>query len=68
MVSHPSPWVMDSFSSTTLTIFFNLSLVWWHNPVISALRKLRQEDLNFKASLGYIVRNCLKNQTNKKIF
>jgi hypothetical protein len=27
--------------------------VWWHRPVISVLRKLRQEDHKFKASLGY---------------
>jgi hypothetical protein len=28
---------------------------------ILALRRLRQEDLDFQASLGYIVRLCLKN-------
>jgi hypothetical protein len=27
------------------------------SPIISALRRLRQEDLEFKASLGYIGRN-----------
>jgi hypothetical protein len=29
-------------------------------PVIPALRKLRQEDQVFKASLGHTVRPCLK--------
>jgi hypothetical protein len=29
-------------------------------PVIPALRRLRQEDLEFKVSLSYIVRICLK--------
>jgi hypothetical protein len=32
--------------------------------VILALRRLRQEDCEFKASLGYI--SCLKNQKQKK--
>jgi hypothetical protein len=29
-------------------------------PVIPALRRLRQEDHEFKTSLGYIARPCLK--------
>jgi hypothetical protein len=29
-------------------------------PVIPALRRLKQEDCEFKASLSYIVRLCLK--------
>jgi hypothetical protein len=28
--------------------------------VISALRRLRQEDCEFKTSLGYIMKRCLK--------
>jgi hypothetical protein len=30
------------------------SLAWWCMPVIPAFRRLRQEDDEFKASLGYI--------------
>jgi hypothetical protein len=35
--------------------------VWWHIPVIETLRRLGKEDLEFKVSLGYIVRYYLKN-------
>jgi hypothetical protein len=31
-----------------------LCLAWWCTPVMLALRRLRQEDHEFKASLGYI--------------
>jgi hypothetical protein len=36
---------------------------WWFRPVIPAIRKLRHK---FKASLGYIVRPCLKKKKKKK--
>jgi hypothetical protein len=35
-------------------------------PVIPALGRLRQEDHEFKASLVYKPRPCLKKQTNKQ--
>jgi hypothetical protein len=30
--------------------------VWWYLPVIPALGRLRQEDLQFETSLGYVVK------------
>jgi hypothetical protein len=34
----------------------------WFTPVIPGLRRLRQENHEFQASLGYIVRACVKKQ------
>jgi hypothetical protein len=39
----------------------------WCTPIIPALRRLRHEDCEFKASLGYIVRLSLKQTSNKTI-
>jgi hypothetical protein len=41
-------------------------LSWWHMTIISALRRVRQEDREFKASLGYTVRLCFKNLKKTK--
>jgi hypothetical protein len=37
----------------------------WYTPVIPALGSLRQEKHEFKASLGYIARACLKTKTKE---
>jgi hypothetical protein len=39
--------------------------VWWPNPVISALRRLRQEDSKFKVSLSYTEQEHLKKKNKK---
>jgi hypothetical protein len=38
--------------------------VWGYTPIIPALGRLRQEDCGFRASLGSIVRPCLKMYTH----
>jgi hypothetical protein len=43
-----------------------LNHVWWCTPVIPAFGRLRQEDHEFKASLGHIARLCLKKKDKKK--
>jgi hypothetical protein len=37
--------------------------VWWHKPVILAFGKMKQEDLDFKASLGYPSQNIKNPKT-----
>lgn len=34
--------------------------MWWYTPAIPALRRLEKEGCGFEASLGYMVRACLK--------
>jgi hypothetical protein len=41
------------------------SQAWWHTPIIPPLGRLRQEDQEFEASMGYIARHCLKKKKKK---
>jgi hypothetical protein len=41
--------------------------MWWYTPIIPKRRRLKQEDHEFEASLGYIVRSCLKTTNKTKI-
>jgi hypothetical protein len=40
--------------------------VWWYVSLIPALKRLRQEDNKFEASLGYTANPCLKTKNQNK--
>jgi hypothetical protein len=42
------------------TLKCHLSQVWWCTPVILALRRLKQKDLESQATLDYVARPSLK--------
>jgi hypothetical protein len=42
------------------SICIKIDQAWWYTPVIPELRRLRQVDGKFAASLSYTVRPCLK--------
>jgi hypothetical protein len=43
----------------------DVSQVWWLMPVVLPLQRLRQEDPEFHASVGYVARPCVKAKQNK---
>jgi hypothetical protein len=43
-----------------------LDWVWWFTPVIPALRRLRQDNHEFKVILGYVTRSCLKKEEEEE--
>jgi hypothetical protein len=47
-----------------LGLKINMSQVWWYTPVIPAVGRLQQEDLEFEGSLGYISKTL--SQKNQK--
>lgn len=40
--------------------------MWWHRPIISAFGKLRQENCELEASLGYKSSFCFIKQNEKR--
>jgi hypothetical protein len=41
--------------------------VWWYKPIIPLFGRLSQKDLEFEASLSYIVRSCPKKKKKKRL-
>jgi hypothetical protein len=52
-------------STTCLRKNRNRSQVWQRRPIIPALRRWRQEDEEFIASMGCVARPCLLKPNNK---
>jgi hypothetical protein len=40
---------------------------WWHMLAIPVFGRLRQDDQEFQASLGYLIRTCLKKRRKKSM-
>jgi hypothetical protein len=65
-----SSFVVSLKSSSTLLKKTYQGQVWLHMPVIPTYRGqgwLRQKDYKFKASLGYILKLCLKKEKKKTL-
>lgn len=45
---------------------YDMGQACWHIPVTPALRRLREEDLKFEASLCYVETHCLKKKSKAK--
>jgi hypothetical protein len=41
--------------------------MWWYTLIISALKRLRQEDGKFETSLGCIIKPCLKQKPKRPL-
>jgi hypothetical protein len=44
-----------------------LNRAWWFTPLIPALGKLSQKNLEFEASLGYMEIPCLRTPKNRAV-
>jgi hypothetical protein len=62
----PSKYKVLSSSRSTSKKKGYCSQVWWAIPVISALRRQREETRKPQASLGYLAGSCLKTQNKAK--
>jgi hypothetical protein len=60
----PPEILSDVIPSHLLNVYLTWTL-WWCMPVILALQRMRQEDCEFKVSLNYTARPCLKNRTKQ---
>jgi hypothetical protein len=58
-----SDWIWFFYS---IKIYIS-SWAWWYRPIVPTIRRLRHEDQEYEASLGYIVNICLKTTTKNYV-
>jgi hypothetical protein len=67
-------WVVGNFRKSKVGLVDRKLLIgtikitkdYWHTRVMPAFGLLRQDDCEFKTSLGYLLRHCLKGTEKKK--
>jgi hypothetical protein len=59
------PHILQWFYKIIMCVLKSHSQVWWYMSIIPTLGRLSQEHWRFEASLGYMIRPCLKSKTKQ---
>lgn len=66
--SKPGSWLETLTQNKSKETLHKISWPWWHTPLLSALRRLRQEDYADRIVLCYTLRNVSSNTNSFKVW